>query len=180
VDGALGVPEGILAGADMTSEGAPPLGGRFTGGERALLAVVGLAFLHHVDHVLRADNSGWPFTSDVTPFTVSLVVYPIFLLDFLLLRRRPWVRVGLVAVLFVALLAVHAVFETPADQYGTWANGVSSVPHAVGRPNLLEIASPAMGVVSVAVSALLSAAVLFALVLLVGEARRPPRHAEEP
>src|SRR3990170_788968 len=110
-----------------------------TEGERALLVVVGLAFLHHVDHVLRADNSGWPFTPDITPFTVSLVVYPIFLLDFLTLRKRTWIRVGLVAVLFLALLAVHAVFETPADQYGTWANGISSVAHAQGRPNLLEI-----------------------------------------
>jgi len=74
-----------------------------TPGEWVLLAVAALAFLHHVDHVLRADNSGWPFTPDVTPFTISLLVYPILLLDFLLLRRRPWVRVGLVAVLFAAL-----------------------------------------------------------------------------
>jgi hypothetical protein len=151
--------------------------GRFTRGERALLVVVALAFLHHVDHVLRADNSGWPFTRDVTPFTVSLVVYPIFLLDFLTLRKRTWIRVGLVAVLFVALLAVHAVFETPEDQYGTWANGVSSVAHARGRPNLLEVASPALGVVSVFISIALSAAVLVALVLLVGEARRAGRSA---
>jgi hypothetical protein len=116
--------------------------GRLTPGERMLLVVAALAFLHHVDHVLRADNSGWPFTPDVTAFTVSLLVYPILLLDFLLLRGRPWVRVGLVAGLFVALQVAHAVYEPPADQYGTWANGVSSVPHARGRPNLLEIASP--------------------------------------
>lgn len=146
---------------------------RFTRGERALLVVVGLAFLHHIDHVLRADNSGWPFTPDVTPFTVSLIVYPIFVLDFLTLRRRTWVRVGLVAVLFVALLVVHAVYETPADQYRTWADGVSSVPHATGRPNLLEVASPVLGVASVAISIGLSVTVLVALVLLVGEARRP-------
>ena len=140
-----------------------------------LLAVVALALLHHIDHVLRADNSGWPFTPDVTPFTISLVVYPIFLLDFLLLRERVWVRVGLVAILFVALLMVHAVFEPPAQQYGTWADGVSSVPHAVGRPNLLGIASPALGVFSVVVSTALSLAVLAALILLVGEARRSSR-----
>jgi len=60
-----------------------------------LLGVVALAFLHHIDHVLRADNSGWPFTPDLTPFTISLLVYPIFVLDFVLLRHRPWVRVGL-------------------------------------------------------------------------------------
>jgi hypothetical protein len=150
--------------------------GRFTPGEWMLLAVAALAFLHHVDHVLRADNSGWPFTPDVTAFTISLLVYPILLLDFLLLRSRPWIRVGLVAGLFVALQVAHIVYEPPADQYGTWANGVSSVPHALGQPNLLDIASPALGVLSVAVSTLLSVAVLVALVLLIREARtiHPP------
>ena len=125
----------------------------------------------HVDHLLRADNSGWPFTPDVTPFTISLLVYPIFVLDFLLLRDRPWVRVGLVAVLFVALQVTHAIVEPPADQYGTWANGTSAVPHALGQPNLLDTASPVLGALSVAVSGLLSVAVLAALVLLAREAR---------
>jgi hypothetical protein len=143
-----------------------------------LLAVVALAFAHHVDHVLRADNSGWPFTPDVTPFTISLLVYPIFALDFLLLRSRPWIRVALMAGLFVALQVAHAVYEPPTNQYGTWANGVSPVAHARGRPNLLDIASPALGVLSVAVSTLLSVAVLVALVLLIGEARAT--HATTP
>jgi hypothetical protein len=142
-----------------------------------LLGVVALAFLHHVDHVLRADNSGWPFTSDVTPFTISLLVYPIFIVDFLLLRDRPWVRVGLVAVLFVALQATHAVVEPPADQYGTWANGTSAVPHALGQPNLLELASPVLGALSVAISGVLSVAVLAALVLLTREAHANQRQA---
>ncbi len=155
----------------VRSRPAAPVSGRFTRGEWMLLAVVALAFAHHVDHVLRADNSGWPFTPDVTPFTISLLVYPIFALDFLLLRSRPWVRVALVAGLFVALQVAHAVYEPPADQYGTWASGVSSVPHARGRPNLLDVASPALGALSVAVSTLLSVAVLVALVLLIGEAR---------
>jgi hypothetical protein len=144
---------------------------RFTLGEWMLLGVVALAFLHHLDHVLRADNSGWPFTPDLTPFTISLLVYPIFALDFLLLRQRPWVRVGLVAGLFVALQVTHAIVEPPADQYGTWANRTSAVPHALGQPNLLDTASPILGALSVAVSSLLSLAVLAALVLLAREAR---------
>ena len=155
----------------VATEPAASLRGRFTPGEWMLLGVVALAFLHHLDHVLRADNSGWPFTSDVTPFTISLLVYPIFVLDFLLLRDRPWVRVGLVAVLFVALQVTHAIVEPPADQYGTWANRISSVPHALGQPNLLDTASPVLGACSVAVSSLLSLAVLAALVLLTREAR---------
>jgi hypothetical protein len=161
------------------SRPAAPVTGRLTRGEWMLLAVVALTVAHHVDHVLRADNSGWPFTPAVTPFTISLLVYPIFALDFLLLRSRPWVRVALVAGLFVALQVAHAIYEPPADQYGTWANGVSSVAHARGRPNLLDVASPVLGVVSVAVSTLLSLAVLVALVLLIGEARAT-NHAHTP
>ena len=111
---------------------------RFTPGEWMLLGVVALAVLHHLDHVLRADNSGWPFTPDVTPFTISLLVYPIFVLDFLLLRDRPWVRVGLVAVLFVALQVTHALVEPPTDQYGTWANG----PAVAGRAGGAGAADP--------------------------------------
>ena len=75
------------------------------------------------------------------------------------------------AVLFVALQVTHAIIEPPADQYGTWANRSSSVPHALGQPNLLDTASPVLGALSVAVSSLLSVAVLAALVLLAREAR---------
>ena len=73
----------------VTTQPAPSSRREFTLGEWMLLGVVALAVLHHLDHVLRADNSGWPFTPDVTPFTISLLVYPIFVLDFLLLRDRP-------------------------------------------------------------------------------------------
>jgi hypothetical protein len=157
--------------ATVTSKPAASRRRRLTHGEWMLLGVVALAFLHHLDHVLRADNSGWPFTPEVTPFTISLLVYPIFVLDFLLLRDRPWIRVGLVAVLFAALQVTHAILEPPADQYGTWAKGTSAVPHALGQPNLLHTASPILGAISVAVSTLLSLAVLAALVLLAREAR---------
>jgi hypothetical protein len=155
----------------VTTKPPAPSRERFTPGEWMLLGVVALAVLHHLDHVLRADNSGWPFTPDVTPFTISLLVYPIFVLDFLLLRDRPWVRVGLVAVLFAALQLTHAIVEPPTDQYGTWANGTSAVPHALGQPNLLHVASPVLGALSVTISSLLSLAVLAALVLLAREAR---------
>jgi hypothetical protein len=56
--------------------------------------VLVLVALHQADHVLRADNSGWPLTPDVTPFTISFIVYPLMALDFGYLRNRPWVRVG--------------------------------------------------------------------------------------
>ncbi len=154
--------------ADLPDGARQPL----TRGELWLLVVLALAVVHHIDHVLRADNGGWPFTSDVTPFTISLIVYPIFALDFLFLRGRPGIRAGLVGSLFVLLLFVHSVVETPGDQYGTWARGVSSVSHAAGRPNLLGVASPVLGIISVTISVLLSVSVLIAFVLILGEARR--------
>src|SRR4029450_12210354 len=126
----------IVNTSAVATQPAASLRERFTLGEWMLLGVVALAFLHHLDHLLRADNSGWPFPPDLTPFTISLLVYPIFALDFVLLRDRPWVRVGLVAVLFVALQVTHAILEPPADQYGTWAKGTSAVPHALGQPTL--------------------------------------------
>ena len=35
--------------------------------------------LHHVDHVVRGNHSGWPFREEVTPFTFSLLVYALLL-----------------------------------------------------------------------------------------------------
>jgi hypothetical protein len=144
---------------------------RFGPGEVALLVAVALAVAHHLDHVLRADYSGWPFTSQVTAFTASLLLYPVLAAAFLL-RRRPWARVVLVAVVLGALQVAHMFLETPADQYGTWADGTSSAVAALGRPNLLGVASPALGVAAVAVSVLLSLAVAVALVLLSGDLGR--------
>ena len=50
---------------------------------RSLLAlgmgVTVLGVLHHVDHVVRGNHSGWPFQEEVTPFTFSLLVYALLL-----------------------------------------------------------------------------------------------------
>ena len=35
--------------------------------------------LHHVDHVVRGNHSGWPFHTEVTPFTFSLLIYALIL-----------------------------------------------------------------------------------------------------
>jgi hypothetical protein len=35
--------------------------------------------LHHVDHVVRGNHSGWPFQAGVTPFTFSLLIYALIL-----------------------------------------------------------------------------------------------------
>lgn len=89
----------------------------------APLAVAALTLVHLVDHVLRADASGWPFTRDLTLFTASLLVYPALLAGLLLYRSRPWVRVAMAALLLGAVQLPHMFWETPADQYGTGPTG---------------------------------------------------------
>jgi hypothetical protein len=47
-----------------------------------LVAAAGVtifAILHHVDHVVRGNHSGWPFQEAVTPFTFSLLIYALLL-----------------------------------------------------------------------------------------------------
>ena len=145
-----------------------------------VLVVAVLVLVHQVDHLLRGDVSGWPFTAEVTWFTASLLLDAALLAGLLLLDKRPGVRVALAVVLAGVVQVPHMFWETPADQYGTWAHGVSWTPDAPGRPNLLGISSPALGVVSVTVALLLSVAVPVALVLLASDLprfRRPGRVA---
>ena len=111
--------------------------------EAALLAVAALTLVHLVDQVLRADAGGWPFAPDLTWFSASLLVYPALLAGLLVLRGRPWAWVALGALLLGAVQVPHMFWETPADQYGTWAHGVSWMAASPGRPNLLGISSPA-------------------------------------
>ena len=51
-------------------------GDRFGGLSKRSSIIIGAAIIiglvHHTDHVLRVDHSGWPFRPDVNPFTVSM------------------------------------------------------------------------------------------------------------
>jgi len=71
-------------------------------------------FLHHVDHVVRGNHSGWPFIEEVTPFTFSLLIYAL-LLPGLYLTWRGRLMVGYwlftVAVLLTLVTSVHFVGE---------------------------------------------------------------------
>ena len=65
---------------------------------RRALLVVGIGVtvfgvLHHMDHVVRGDHSGWPFREEVTPFTFSLLVYAL-LLPGIYMNLRGWVAAG--------------------------------------------------------------------------------------
>lgn len=142
---------------------AVPARGRLSGAEKLALSTAALGLLHHADHVLRFDHSGWPFKPEVTPFTWSLLVYPL-IAALLALRRRPRLRVALAAVLFLVPTLAHVFLETPVDQFRTWAE----------RPdvNLLHVASPALGAAAAAVSVLLSAFALATLIAFWREAAR--------
>jgi hypothetical protein len=67
-----------------------------------------LAALHHVDHVVRGNHSGWPFQEAVTPFTFSLLIYALLLPGiYMNLRGRVAARWWL----FVALVGLALVFS---------------------------------------------------------------------
>jgi hypothetical protein len=143
-------------------------------GRRLLLATLVLGVIHHTDHVLRVDHSGWPFLPNVTPFTFSLLVYPL-LVPVLLWRTPAWYRVGATALVFLAVQAAHTFLEPPTVQYGTWARGYSVEPWARGTPNLLGLRSPALGVLSATVAVSLGLALLGAAIAFAVAARRARR-----
>jgi len=88
---------------------------------RRVLLVLGVivtvfGVLHHVDHVVRGNHSGWPFREAVTPFTFSLLVYALLLPGvYMNLRGRVaagwWVftaAVALALVVFVHFLGARS------------------------------------------------------------------------
>jgi len=140
---------------------------------RFLVATTVLGVLHHVDHVLRYDHSGWPFRSDVTPFTFSLLVYP--LIAVLFLSRSRGLRLTVSLLLLVAIGFAHIFLEVPGDQYAVWANNQSRFGRAAGHPNLLNVRSPLLGVVAVSIALLLDLAVLLLPFVIGSEKREPAR-----
>ena len=140
-----------------------------------LAAATAIGLLHHTDHVLRVDHSGWPFLPKVTPFTPSLLAY-VFLYGAYHYRARPRVSAALVGIVLLLVLGAHVFIETPHQQYDVWASGVSHLPHAMGTPNLLHVTSPALGVAAAVLSVLLSLALLATTLSFLGDARRAARH----
>ena len=57
--------------------------GGYEGYRRWLLVfasgAVVFGLMHHADHVIRGNHSGWPFQPEVTPFTFSLLIYALIL-----------------------------------------------------------------------------------------------------
>ena len=138
--------------------------------EKVLLLAAALSVVHHVDHVLRTDHSGWPFLPQITPFTFSLLVYPLFLSVFLV-KSKPWYRVFGTALLFLFATLSHTFLETPMNQYQTWAYG-SNFPEHIGQHNLLGYDSKVLGVCAVIVTVFLSLTLIAALLAFIRDARK--------
>ncbi len=76
---------------------------------------------HHIDHVIRGNNVGWPLTEQVNAFTYSLGIYPLILLGLYLyasgrVGRGYWAILSGSGAVFVA--AIHfgpAAVEPPSD-----------------------------------------------------------------
>jgi hypothetical protein len=130
--------EGKLAGRRGTMDGVVetwPV--RWRRRRLLVLGVIVTVFgvLHHVDHVVRGNHSGWPFIEEVTPFTFSLLVYALLLPGiYMNLRGRMaagwWLftaAVALVLVSFVHFLSGEEREAPIRDIYGVYDNPVWGV-----------------------------------------------------
>ena len=136
--------------------------GRYTTAEKWALVATGIGLIHHVDHVLRFDHSGWPFLGSVNAFTYSLIIYPLIAI-LLLARGRRRLRLALSFLLFLLPTLAHIFIETPFMQYRTW----SSRPDV----NLLGVSSPVLGAVAVVITVLLSTVALLMFLAFLRRAR---------
>jgi hypothetical protein len=101
----------------------------------AAASVTVFAILHHVDHVIRGNHSGWPFQEAVTPFTFSLLIY-VLLLPGLYVSSKGRLMAGywlFTAVVGLSLVVwVHFVptsdYEAPIeDIYAVYGSALSGL-----------------------------------------------------
>ena len=153
-------PLDVAGGADLkvANEGVPvSTKATISTRSRGLVsATVFVGLLHHTDHVLRADHSGWPFTPVVTPFTFSLLAYPILLAVLFGSRLPLGIRAALLSLLTAFTIGAHTLIETPRMQYASWALNRSIDPALGPIPNLLCTQSPELGVAAVLTSLVLN------------------------
>ena len=97
----------------------------------AAAAVTIFGLIHHLDHVVRGNHSGWPFQEEVSPFTFSLLIYALLVPGlYLSLRGRLiagyWLFTAVVLFAVVTLAHfvgsereapirdIYAAYESPA------------------------------------------------------------------
>ncbi len=102
----------MSAGASLAARG---------GYRRPLLifasAAVLFGLMHHADHVIRGNHSGWPFQDEVTPFTFSLLIYALILPGIYLTARRRSIPGYHLFVAFVGLALLGFVHFVPVRDY---------------------------------------------------------------
>ncbi|MDQ3809604.1 MAG: hypothetical protein M3336_04875 [Chloroflexota bacterium] len=159
----------------------------------ALLAAA-LGALHHLDHIVRANHVGWPVVPQVTPFTFSLLVYPLLLVGaYLTARHRVGAWYWLAISIPILALVVNVHFnpapegEQVKDLYLPYAEPAaycakrSAADPPVGRSELCDPAPspgrPILGALSVAD---MLALVVTLIVLVVTSAREVWRARRTP
>ena len=80
-----------------------------------VLVTTGMTLGHHVDHLIRGNHVGWPFAAEVTPFTLSLGVYPAVVMG-LYLSHRKKVGPGYWAILWGIMTLLAATVHLPLSQ----------------------------------------------------------------
>ncbi len=98
--------------------------------------------LHHADHVIRGNHSGWPFQEAITPFTFSLLIYALILPGLYATWRGRTVAGYHLFVALVGLALVFSVYfvgeerEAPVSDiyqvYGSPAAGLLALVVLVG------------------------------------------------
>jgi hypothetical protein len=144
--------------------------------EKLVVTIVPLGLLHHVDHVLRGDHSGWPFRPDPTAFTFTLLIYPLLAIAWYS-RHKTWTRVWIVGIIATFVVLAHTLIEPPQQIYGTWAynRSTDAVLYAVDPEhihNLLNVESPMVGATAAVLSIVLTALLVVAFVVALRDARR--------
>src|SRR5215212_5467059 len=124
----------------------------------AAASVTFFGFMHHVDHVLRGNHSGWPFEQAITPFTFSLLIYALLLPGLYLtakgrLMPRYWLFTAVVGLALVVW--VHFVptgdYEAPIDDiYAVYGSPLA------GLLALIVLAGLVFGLVTLAIAAILA------------------------
>lgn len=142
------------------------------------MIIVLLGIVHHTDHVVRADHSGWPFRPEVTIFTFTLLIYPLLALAYAM-GSRPWIRAGVISTVAVFTLVAHTLIEPPQQIYGMYADNRSTdaVLYTVDDAhmhNLLDRELPFPGAVAL-LSIVLTALLLIASFVTIRDARRATR-----
>ena len=154
-----------------------PATGLSTFTKRLLYVAIGFGIAHHIDHILRVDHSGWPFIAKVTPFTFSLLAYPILAFVLVGPARLFWIRWAALVAGTGATLAAHIWIETPRMQYAMWAYNRSLEPELWNVRNLCGVESGPLGMAAVVIAMELNVLLVTAAIAMLSDRLRAQARA---